>query len=140
MSEAIAAPAVSARARSARRWLVGLTGAFILLLLVQAYLAGAFLMWDSDFRTAHVALGWSMTYWPFLMLGAAMLGKVDRRTWILFGIVFVLIHVQPFFVFLERDGMGWARALHPMNGVALVLLSHSLMRAALDLSRREARA
>lgn len=118
------------RAATARRVLVVLTGIFMTLLLVQAYLAGAFLMWDSDFRGAHVGLGWSLTYWPFLMLVAAAMAKLDRRWWIVFAITFVLVHIQPFFALLDRGDFGWARALHPLNGVALVLLSHHLIRGA----------
>jgi len=121
---------LSGRAVSARRVLVTLTGIFMLGLLAQAYLAGAFLMWDGDFLTVHEALGWSMTYWPFLMLVAALFSKLDRRWWVFFVVTVVLVHIQPLFVFLDREAMGWARALHPLNGVVLVLLTHGLMRGA----------
>ncbi len=126
---------VPQRALTARRWLFWLTGVFMALLLAQAYLAGAFLMWDGDMLAAHTGLGWSLTYWPFLMLIAAALGRVGRRVWVLFAVIFVLVHVQPFFALLDRDSLGWARALHPLNGVALVLLSHSLMRQTRALGR-----
>lgn len=117
------------RPRTARLALFWLTGLFMVLLLVQVYLAGAFLMWDSDYRTAHVALGWTLTYVPFLMLGAAAFGKVGRRVWVLLGVLFVLVHAQPFFAFADRDPLGWLRAFHAPVAVLLILLSHSLMRA-----------
>ena len=125
------------RVKNGRIVLVGLSGIYLTLLLVQVYLAGLFLMSDSAYRVGYEALGWILTYFPFLTLLAAAFSKMPRSFWIVFAIGFVLIHIQPFLVFLPIAEYGWLRATHTLNGVGLVLLAHAQLRIALQV-RREA--
>ena len=136
-AEVSATVELRSRVRNGRLALVVLSGIYLTLLLLQAYFAGLFLMADVEYRVAHQALGWSLTYFPFLMLVAAAFSKPQRVFWVIFAIGLVLVFVQPFLVLLPIAEYGWVRAVHILNGVALVLLAHAQLRIALHL-RREA--
>lgn len=121
-------PAVRPRVRlalAAAQWL------FVALLLLQIYLAGAFLMWDGEYRDMHVGIGWLLTYYPFLTLALAAFARMPRAFWASFAVLFVAIHVQPFLALIPpADGWGWLRAVHPVNAVLVLALAYQQARMA----------
>lgn len=127
-----ATPAAS-RVRGPRRGLAGVIWVFIALLLAQVYLAGLFLMGGVDTLPAHEGLGWSLTYYPFITLIVAAVARMPRAFWLSYAVLFVAVHTQPFLTFASTsDGLGWVRALHPMNAMLLVILSYQQARMAME--------
>ena len=108
----------------ARKALAVAQWTFVSLIVLQVYLAGVFLMWDGEALDAHRALGWLLTYVPFLTLVLAFPAKMPPRFWVSFGVMFAAIHAQPFLALVPADdGLGWVRALHPVNAMLVLGLA-----------------
>jgi len=108
---------------------------FVALVLVQVYLAGAFLMWEGDAYSAHQGLGWLMMNLSYLTLLIAAVARMPRQFWPEFTAFFVLLHVQPFLPLIAPDeGLGWVRALHPLNAFFILALAFRTARMAQALA------
>jgi hypothetical protein len=96
---------------------------FLAALAVQIYLAGAALFGAGDME-AHIGLGWLLHLPVLLIAGAAFLARVGRPTiwWVL--AFFVSGAIQP--ILATMDSTPTIAALHPLNAVALTLLTVKL--------------
>jgi len=111
------------------RLLTGSLQLFFALLLLQVYLAGAFLMGGVDVGPLHEALGYSLGYiLPLPLAALALIARAGWWFWRPFALIIGLLLLQPVITYVPTDisGLGWLRALHPLNGVLLILLVRRL--------------
>jgi hypothetical protein len=109
------------------------------LLVVQVYLAGAFLMGGAEgTQDAHVGLGRMLQFYPVVLVLVGLLAHMPRRFWIGLAALWVALMVQAWLPLLESTGAaGLLRALHPLNGFFVIGLSVNVLRLARMTSREE---
>jgi hypothetical protein len=112
-------------ARGAWYAYVGLIWLFLAALVLQVFLAGVGLFGTGPEMEPHRGLGWFLHLPLLLILVAALVARVGRPTmwWVL--ALFVTGAVQPFLPGL-RDTAPVLAALHPLNAVALSLITLKL--------------
>jgi mercuric ion transport protein len=108
--------------------------AFLVGVLVQVFLAGAGLFKLTDF-TLHTGFGWLLSIAPILLVGLALLARLDRRTTILTLVLMAVAFVQPELV-AARDRYPVVAALHPVNALLLFWLAWLVARRSIERPRR----
>jgi uncharacterized membrane protein len=77
--------------------------------------------------------GFTLEILPFVMLVAGLVGRLDRRLNGLAALAFVLFFLQSVFVGLRAD-LPMIAALHPVNGVVILLIAIFIARESMKVS------
>jgi hypothetical protein len=118
------------RARDiARTGLAIVAWLFVACILVQIFLAGLGVFDDRSTFITHREFGYVFGWLTLVMLVLAIVGRVPRRLLGLVGLMLVLFALQSVFVALRGDYPTVA-ALHPLNGVLLLLVAIVVARSA----------
>jgi hypothetical protein len=129
---------VRPRIARARAVLFALAALLPVLLLVQVYLAGLFLMGGEDVRQAHIGLGRGLQFYPVLLLLVGLLAQMPRTFWLYFIVLWVAMIAQAWIPLLTAaGGSGLVRALHPLNGFFLFGMSVQLIRTIARVRRSQ---
>lgn len=99
--------------RAARIVFVALAWLFLLGVIVQVFFIGLGLFAGADNLERHVTLGWILHLSPLLILAAAALGRVGRRTILFTAGLAATVFVVPILATL-RDTSPVVAALHPV--------------------------
>ena len=102
-----------------RRLFLAISWLFVVGLIAQVYLAGMG-VFGGNFET-HVGFGYTVTWLPVLMFLFGLLGRVGRLDVGLSALLFVQGILQSVFV-LQRETSPAIAALHPVNGVAMLII------------------
>ena len=105
---------------------VGGTGLFLVVVVVQFFLAGLGVFGATSFD-AHTVLGHLLWMLAVVLVVLAFLARLPRLTLLLTGGLAVLSVVQSVLPFLRDDAPAVA-ALHPVLALAIFLLAHALVR------------
>lgn len=112
------------------RWaLVVVAGLFVGCVVVQFFLAGLGVFDRSAGFDGHRNFGYLFGWMTLVMLALAVVGQVSRRLVGLTALALVLFALQSVLVAVRSDYPAIA-ALHPVNGVALLLVAISIARLA----------
>jgi len=118
-----------------------LTLVFLLAIVVQVFLAGAGIFASASWLSNHAQLGHLLPLIPLLMLILGLVGKLPRKVNWLTVLLFVLVYVQPWFIYISRGiGVPILSALHPVNALAIFTLPLYLLyrsRLMLRMSKEE---
>ena len=116
----------SRAARLAYRWIAWL---FVACVIVQFFLAGLGVFVGADNFATHRDWGYTFGWLLLILLAAAFVGRMPGRAVAATALLLVLFAMQSVLVAV-RDSMPAVAALHPLNGVAIFMLSLWLARAA----------
>jgi len=96
---------------------------FLLSVVVQVFLAGAGIFASASWLSSHAQLGHLLPLIPLLMLILGLVGKLPRKVNWLTLLLFVLVYVQPWFIYISHGiGVPILSALHPVNALAIFTL------------------
>ena len=112
-----------------RAALAVVAGLFAVLILVQVFLAGLGVFDDPESFVTHRNFGYLIGWFTVLMLVLAIAGRAGRRLIGLAALSLVQMALQSVFVVLRTD-MPAIAALHPVNGVLLLLVVVTVAREA----------
>jgi len=121
-----------------RTALAAVSGVFAVLILVQVFLAGLGVFDDPGSFGTHRNFGYVIGWFTVVMVVLAIAGRTGRRVIGLSALALVQMALQSVFVALRAE-LPAVAALHPVNGVLLLLVVISVARSAW-LSRHEAAA
>ena len=102
-----------------RRLFLAVSWLFVAGLVGQVYLAGMG-VFGGNFEN-HVTFGYIVTWLPVLMFLFGILGRVGRLDIGLSALLFLQGILQSIFV-LQRESSPPIAALHPVNGVAMLII------------------
>ena len=102
-----------------RRLFLAVTWLFVAGLVVQIYLAGMG-VFGGDFAN-HRGFGYTVSLLPLLMFVLGLIGRVGRLDIGLSALLFVQGILQSVFVAM-RDSSTAIAALHPVNGVTMLII------------------
>jgi len=91
-------------------------------LFVQLFLAGLGVFESTRRFETHALFGYTLEVLPLVLLVAGLVGRLGRRTNGLAVLAFVLFLLQSVFVGLRTD-LPMIAALHPVNGVVILLIA-----------------
>lgn len=118
------------RIRDGARWGLALVAwLFVGCIFVQFFLAGLGVFDKAASFAAHRGFGYVFGWLTLVLLILAIVGRVPRRLVGLSALALLLFALQSVFVAL-RDDYPAVAALHPVNGVALVLVAIVIARSA----------
>jgi len=117
-----------------RRLFLAVSWLFVAGLVAQVYLAGMG-VFGGNFEN-HVFFGYTVTWLPVLMFLFGLLGRVGRLDIGLSALLFAQGILQSVFV-LQRETSTAIAALHPVNGVAMLVIGIYLAIDARRLLRTE---
>ena len=100
---------------------------------VQLFLAGLGVFESARRFEIHTMFGFTLEILPFVMLVAGLVGRLDRRLNGLAALAFVLFFFQSVFVGLRAD-LPMIAALHPVNGVVILLIAIFIARESMKVS------
>jgi hypothetical protein len=96
---------------------------FLLGIVVQVFLAGAGIFASASWLSTHATLGHLLPVIALLMVILGLVGKLPRKVNWLTVLLFVLVYVQPWFIYISRGiGVPILSALHPVNALAIFAL------------------
>jgi hypothetical protein len=102
-----------------RRLFLAVSWLFVAGLIAQVYLAGMG-VFGGNFES-HVFFGYTVTWLPVLMFLFGLIGRVGRLDIGLSALLFAQGILQSVFV-LQRETSPAIAALHPVNGVAMLII------------------
>lgn len=111
---------VSTAQRWGRRLFLAVSWLFVAGLVAQVYLAGMG-VFGGNFEN-HVGFGYAVSLLPILMFIFGLIGRVGRVDIALTAVLFVQGMLQTVFV-LQRETSPAIAALHPVNGVAMLIIA-----------------
>ena len=117
----------------APRWVplvisTALAGVFLLGVVVQVFLAGAGIFASASWLSSHGIFGHVLPVIPLFMVILGLVGRLPRTINWLTVLLFVLVYIQPWFIYLARDiGTPLLAALHPVNALAIFTLALYLL-------------
>ena len=114
---------------NARKGLALVAWLFVACIFIQIFLAGLFVFDGPDARVTHRDFGYTFGWLTLIMLILAVVGRVPRRLLGLSALTLVLFALQSVLVALRVDYPAIA-ALHPVNGVVMLLIAIALARSA----------
>ena len=126
------------RVQALRRIYPRLVLAFLLLVLVQVFLAGLGIWggdWHSDFE-AHRALGSVLIYLAVALFLLALVCRLPRKLLMMSFAIAVLVALESAWL---HFGGRWVHAIHPTMTFVIMALGNSLVRASSQTLTQEAR-
>jgi len=106
----------------------GATWLFAGCVVIQVFLAGLGVFDDPGSFVTHREFGYTFGWLTLVVLVLALVGRMGRRVVGGSLLLLVLFALQSVFVALRED-MPTIAALHPVNGMAILLLAITLARA-----------
>ena len=106
-------------ARTVHPWVAAL---LVIGLLVQIFLAGMGVFAGASSFVTHRDVGFMLQVLPFLLILTAVLGGHGRRHAIPATVMFIQFFLQSILL-LWRDDLPAIAALHPVNGVLILLIA-----------------
>jgi hypothetical protein len=98
-------------------------------LLVQVFLAGMGVFDSSTMFATHRDFGYALTLLPVVLIVTSLVGGFGRKEAIAAAVMFGQFILQSILV-LQRDSVPAIAALHPVNGVLVLLIAAWLARDA----------
>jgi hypothetical protein len=98
-------------------------------LVVQVFLAGLGVFAGASNFATHRDTGYLLQLLPFLLIIAAVVGRLGRRHIVLALVIFALFFVQSILVAM-RDSTPAIAAVHPVNGFLILYLAIQVARDA----------
>ena len=123
----------------ARNGLAIVAWLFVLCIFIQIFLAGLGVFDDPNAFITHREFGYTFGWLTLVLLVLAAIGRTGRRLIGLAALTLVLFALQSVLVALRTDYPSVA-ALHPVNGVALLLVAIVIARSAWAIRLGEAQA
>jgi hypothetical protein len=121
----------------ARNGLAIVAWLFVLCIFIQIFLAGLGVFDDPNAFITHREFGYTFGWLTLVLLVLAAIGRTGRRMIGLAALTLVLFALQSVLVALRTDYPSVA-ALHPVNGVALLLVAIVIARSAWAIRLGEA--
>lgn len=110
----------------ATRALPIISGIFLICLLGQVFLAGLGVFDDPSAFLTHRDVGYALGFGTLLILGVAIVARSERLVLALSVVLLVQFALQSVFVAMRADAPVFA-ALHPVNGVLIILVVAALV-------------
>lgn len=112
----------------AHRGLTLVAWLFVVCLFIQFFLAGLGVFDGAVAFLTHRQFGYTFGWLTLVMLILAVVGRMGRRMISLTALILVLFALQSVFVAVRADYPAIA-ALHPVNGVVLLLVAITVARS-----------
>lgn len=112
-----------------RTALAVVSAAFAVLILVQVFLAGLGVFANASSFATHRGFGYVIGWFTAVIVVLAIAGRAGRRVITLSLIALVQMALQSVFVLVRTD-LPAVAALHPVNGMVLLLVVSAIARAA----------
>lgn len=101
---------------------------FLLGVVVQVFLAGAGIFASASWLGSHGIFGHVLPVIPLFMVILGLVGRLPRTINWLTVLLFVLVYIQPWFIYLGRGVEApLLAALHPVNALAIFALALYLL-------------